>query len=209
MLTLRKRKTKIGPRDHGRKMSLKDFEFIETEEGYHYELSRGYITVSEAANFIHGYIVSLIRNALGIYHVENPGRLFVILHGHECKLLIPAWESERHPDLAVYLTKPTGAKDSTLWRRYVPELVIEVVSERSADRDYIEKREEYWQLGIKEYWIVDTKREQVILFRRGKSDWAEKRLDPDGVITSKLLPGFKLPFQSLLQAAAELGGEED
>lgn len=209
MLTLAKRKSKIGPREHGRKMSLKDFEFIETEEGYHIELSRGYITVSESANFIHGFIVSIIRNALGIYQVENPGRLFVILHSHECKLLVPSWESERHPDLAVYLTKPKGKKDRTLWRRYIPELVIEVVSERSVDRDYIEKREEYRDLGIKEYWIVDAKREQIIQLRRGKSDWMEKRLGLESVLTTKLLPGFKLPFQTILDEVREAGIDEE
>ena len=32
-MILTKSKTKIGPYDHGRKMSLKAFEFAETEEG--------------------------------------------------------------------------------------------------------------------------------------------------------------------------------
>ncbi len=51
MLTITKRQAKIGPEDHGRKMSLKAFEFAQTEEGYHCELSRGYIIVSEVANY--------------------------------------------------------------------------------------------------------------------------------------------------------------
>src|ERR1051325_8867712 len=33
-MILTKAKTKIGRRDHGRKMSLKAFEFVETEEGW-------------------------------------------------------------------------------------------------------------------------------------------------------------------------------
>ena len=53
MLTITKRKATIGPDDHGRKMSLKDFEFVETQEGYLYELSRGYITVSQVAKLYH------------------------------------------------------------------------------------------------------------------------------------------------------------
>jgi Uma2 family endonuclease len=209
MLTITKRKAKIGPDDHGRKMSLKDFEFVKTEEGYHYELSRGFITVSNVANLYHAIIVSVIRDYLGTYNLSNPGRIFAILNSMECKLLVPQWESERHPDIAVYLTKPTGRKDSKLWRRWLPELAIEAVSERSIDRDYIDKRQEYWDLGIKEYWIIDAKREQVVVLRRGKSDWIEKRIGPAGVVTTKLLPGFELPFKAILEAAAQAGMDEE
>jgi Uma2 family endonuclease len=209
MLTLTKKKTKIGPEDQGRKMSLKDFEFVETQEGYHYELSRGFITVSEVANIYHALVVSIIRDALGVFKTENPGRIFLILNSMECKLLVRKWKSERHPDLAVYLTKPKGAKDRTMWRHWLPELAIEVVSERSVDRDYIDKRQEYWDLGIKEYWIVDTRREHVVLLRRGKTDWTEKRLGATGNITTKLLPGFALPFKTILDSAAQMDSDGD
>jgi Uma2 family endonuclease len=163
--------------------------------------------VSEVANLIHAWLVSTIRDALGAYKTANPGRVYLILGGMECKLLMPKWESERHPDIAVYLTKPKRPKNRKMWRTWVPDLAIEVVSERSADRDYIEKREEYWTLGAKEYWIFDSKRQQVLILRRGKADWLEKRLGPDGVCTTKLLPGFKLSCQIIADAAAQ--AEED
>jgi hypothetical protein len=47
MLTTAPGKTKIGPLDHDRKVSLRAFEFAKTEEGDYYELSRAYITVGE------------------------------------------------------------------------------------------------------------------------------------------------------------------
>ena len=62
----------------------------------------------------------------------------------ECKLLIPELESERHPDVAVYLEAPKNRKGRTLWRTWVPDLIVEVVSESSRDRDYTEKRDDYW-----------------------------------------------------------------
>jgi hypothetical protein len=49
-----------------------------------------------------------------------------------------------------------GLRNRTLWRSWTPDLVIEVVSESSRDRDYTEKRDEYWSLGVMEYWIVDA-----------------------------------------------------
>ena len=96
-----------------------------------------------------------------------------------------------------------------MWRTWIPELVVEVVSERSTDRDYIDKREEYWTFGVKEYWIVDTKWQQVVTLRRGKADWIEKRLGPDDVCATKLLPGFQLPCQEIFAAAADAGEDDE
>ncbi len=200
-------KKMIGPRHHGRKMSLKAFEFAKVDERCVAELSRGYLVVSEVANVGHGLQIACIRNHLGYNDVVNPGVAHAILGSQECKLLIPEWESERHPDIAVYLTAPKGKKDRTLWRTWVPELVIEVVSESSRDRDYSQKRDEYWTLGVKEYWIVDPYLKQVLLLKRGRTQWTEKTLEAVDVCESKLLPGFKLPCQAIFDAAGEGGGE--
>ena len=133
-----KAKPKIGPQQHGRKMSLRAFEFAQVEEGCIAELARGYLVVSEVPNFPHARRTALIRKRLDQYDGNSPGVIYEILTSMECKLLVPEWESERHPDIAVYLTAPKGKKDRTLWRTWIPELVIEVVSERSRDRDYTE-----------------------------------------------------------------------
>ncbi len=202
-----KAKPKIGPRQHGRKMTLKAFEFAEVEEGYLYELARGYVVVSEVPNYPHAAMEAFIRNHLGLHQLVNPDSIHLILHGSSNKLVIPDWESERHPDIAVYLTAPKGKKDRTMWRTWIPELVIEVVSESSRDRDYTEKRDEYWTLGVKEYWIVDAKLQQVLVLRRGRSQWTEKTLGPADNCETKLLPGFKLPCKTVFDAAGEEGGE--
>ena len=182
-------------------MSLKAFEFAQVEDGYLYELARGYIVVSEVPNHPHARRIIFIRRYLEHYHFENPDALQEILYGTECKLLIPDWESERHPDIAVYLTEAKGKQDRTLWRNWFPDLVVEVVSESSRDRDYTEKRDEYWTLGVKEYWIVDAKLAQVLILKRGRSQWTEKTLGPADVCETKLLPGFKLPCQPVFEAA--------
>ena len=203
------RKIKIGPQHHGRKMSLKAFEFAKTVEGYHYELSRGVITVSEVANSYHALLVAVIRNSLGLHQDAHPDSIHIILTEMGAKLLVPELESERHPDIAVYLTRPKGPKNRNMWRKWIPEIVVEVISASSDHRDYVEKREEYFKLGVKEYWIVDAKRGYVVLLRRGKTDWIEKRLGAAGVCETKLLPGFKLPCRAIFDVAEQADDGEE
>ena len=198
-----KTKVKVGPQHQGHKMSLRSFEFAEVEEGYRYELARGFVVVSEVANFFHGSQVDVFQQHLQLYRASHIGIIYRIMEGGSCKLLMAEWESERHPDIAIYLTAPRGKKDSTMWRTWVPEIVIEVVSASSVDRDYVEKREEYWTLGAKEYWIVDAAMAKVTQLRRGKNDWIAREWFADDVIETKLLPGFKMPCRPIFEAAAE------
>lgn len=196
-MILARPKSKIGPRDHGRKMSLKAFEFAEAESGCFVELARGYVVVSEVADYFHAMQIDVIMDHLRAYKISKRGAIHAILEGASCKLVVSDWDSERHPDIAVYMKPPVGKKDRTMWRSWIPEIAIEVVSESSRDRDYTEKRDEYWTLGIKEYWIVDAHLQQVLVLRRGKSDWIEKTLGLKDVIESKLLPGFKLACKAI------------
>lgn len=198
----------IGPQHQGHKMSLRAFEFAEVEEGYLYELARGFIVVSEVANYFHGSQIDVLQQYLQVYRAGQQGLIHRILGGSDSKLLMPEWESERHPDLAIYLTRPSGKKDRTIWRTWIPEIVIEVVSPSSVDRDYVEKREEYWTLGAKEYWIVDAAMGKVTQLRRGKNDWLAKEVHADEFIETKLLPGFKLPCQAIFEAAEPQDDEE-
>jgi Uma2 family endonuclease len=204
-MILTKSKSTIGPRHHGRRMSLRSFEFAKAEEGWLCELARGYVVVTEVANYHHGMQIIAINRPLWLYEATHPGTIHAILGSLECKLLIPQLASERHPDIAVYLSAPKGPKDSTLWRRWIPDLTIEVVSESSRDRDYTEKRDEYWLLGVKEYWIVDAKLAQVLILKRGRAQWTERTLGPDDICETKLLPGFKLSCRDIFAAAGEGG----
>ena len=198
---MRKTITRIGPADHGRKMSLEDFEDAEVQEGYLYELSRGIITVTDVPKRLHMLVVSAIRDQLHSYKSLNPGRIKIIASGNECKLLVHDLDSERHPDLSVYLTPPPEPEDKNFWRRWVPELVIEVVSASSRKRDYEEKPEEYLRLGVKEYWIVDAGKRAMVVMRRSRGRWAETTARPAAIYRTRLLPGLEFSIEEVFTAA--------
>lgn len=197
---IQKAVSKLGPADHGRPMSLEDFDHAETQEGYLYELGRGVITVSDVLNRRHLLLVGEIRQQVSNYRAKFPERLNTIAGSGECKLLISILESERHPDVAIYLQPPIDDGDD-LWATWIPELVVEVVSPGSEERDYVEKREEYLRFGVREYWIVDADKAQVLVLRRHGGKWVERVVQATEVYQTKLLPDFTLDVAALFQSA--------
>jgi Uma2 family endonuclease len=53
------------------------------------------------------------------------------------------------------------------------------------------------------YWIVDAKLMQVLILKRGRTQWTETTLDAEDVCETKLLPGFKLACKAIFEAAQE------
>jgi Uma2 family endonuclease len=180
----------VGPQDHGRRMSLEDFDLAEAQEGYNYELGRGVIVASDVPNRPHLTQVNETRRQFAAYDLTNPGRIAIIAGSGECKLLIAAFESKRHPDLGIYKSPP--ASDENLWAAWIPDIALEVVSPGSEYRDYVEKREEYWKFGVRESWIIDAyRRELLVLLRRGGTEWSERHIRPPKVFKTRLLPGLE------------------
>jgi Uma2 family endonuclease len=137
------------------------------------------------------------------YDLAHPGRIFGIAAGAECKILIARLESEWHPDLAIYKTPPM-ADDDGVWATWIPEIVVEIVSRSSAERDYGEKREEYLQFGILKYWILDAQRREMLILRRTRGRWAERVVRPPDLYRTKLLPGFEFSCGDVFDAAGTL-----
>jgi Uma2 family endonuclease len=183
-------KLRIGPADHGRRMTLEEFRDAEEEEGYRYELARGVLEVSEVPNDSHGQIVHNLHDAVTWYRHQHPGLIRRVGGAGEFRLWVDAMSSGRNPDLAIVFEGTP--KDKRGRRR--PSWVAEVVSKRGEDRDYVAKREEYLTFGIQEYWIIDPQLGQVtVLTRRdlGAPDWSEQVFTGEDVIVSALLPGFQ------------------
>lgn len=191
---------RIGPADHGRRMSLADFDHVKVQEGYLYELGRGVIVVIDVPKKRHLYQVDSIRDQLSAYKLAHPGRIQIIAAGSECKIMVTGYESERHPDLAVYMTLPPE-EDEDFWFIWIPELVIEVVSSGSKLRDYKEKREEYLAFGVGEYWIFDLEKREMLVLKRIGGRWRERIVRPPKVYQTRLFPGLRFSCAQVFQAA--------
>ena len=194
---------KIGPLDDGRQMSLDDFDEAEVLPGFHYELSRGIITVSDVPGLKHFAMVNEVRRQLARYDLEHSGEIFGIAGGGECKIPLQEFQSERHPDVAVYKTAPPG--DGNIWGMWIPEMAIEVVSPESRHRDYEEKPDEYLQFGISEYWIIDGEERKMMVLKRSKGEWREQNIKPPKLYKTSLLPGLEFSCKKVFESAEAVG----
>jgi Uma2 family endonuclease len=166
----------------------------------HYELVRGRIVMSPPAGGRHGSL-ELRVGALILAHVDahRLGRAFGPSTGYE----LPSGETLQ-PDCS-YISRerweegPKPSGDEFL--RIVPSLVVEILSPSTARRDRTEKVELYAQNGVDEYWIIDPRRREVILYSRSASTPGHAFDDPltlaTGIVPSAVLPDLEATVEGL------------
>ena len=94
-----------------------------------------------------------------------------------------------------------------------PDLIVEIVSPDSVERDWREKYLEYQAAGVGEYWVVDLEYQRLAVYRLGEQGRYQAVLAEEGVYRSQILPGFWLraewlwqePLPSELDVAREMG----
>ena len=154
--------TQIGPADHGRRMTLDEFRDAEEEPGYRYELARGVLEVIHLPKTPHRRVVSNLFDLAANYKREHPGVIDYYGGGTEVRIWKAGMDMARHPDFGIVFVRHRRPTEGDL----TPYLVAEVVSASSKKRDYEEKRQDYLDYGVREYWIVDPfLRHVTVLFR--------------------------------------------
>jgi len=105
----------------------------------------------------------------------------------------------REPDLVYLSREHFDQSKESFWDR--ADLAVEIVSDDSRKRDMDEKRGDYAEAGIAEYWIVDPREERIeVLTLRGKQ-YAQHGLFGRGEhATSSLLTGFRVDVSATFDA---------
>ena len=191
-------KLKVGPADRGRTMTLDEFAEAEGQPGYIYELAGGVIQVVDIPGISHGQVLFAFDQQVFPWVVAHPGVIHYYGSGDQCVIRLPGLQCERHPDRSFYLSPaPAGEQP---WIRWIPDIVLEVVSSGGESRDYEEKRREYLAAGVREYWILDPTQRAALIFQRAGDTWREHR--PIDTYATALLPGFTLDIARLFGGVA-------
>ena len=188
---------KLGPTDHGRALSLDDFDDAEFAPGHRYEIIDGRLYVSEEPDPTENELELWLFEKLWDYsrskasvlnRVTNKGRVFVQRRPDDT---IP------EPDIAAYSDYPLDRKYSGIkWSDVSPVLVCEILLHNPV-KDLERNVELYFEVpSIKEYWVLDARdnpeQPTLIQHRRHGKRWVVRSFPYGSTFTTKLLPGFSL-----------------
>ncbi len=186
----------LGPNANGMLLSADEFDSAEAERGWRYELIRGVLIVTPAPLEGERDPNEELGHLLRTYQEEHSegSSLDKTLPEHD----IEVGDDRRRADRVIWTGLGRRPK-----RREVPTIAFEFVSagRRSRERDYIEKRDEYLAIGIKEYWIIDRFQRQMTVHRQGYDGKASTILQEAESYSTPLLPGFTLPLARLFALA--------
>jgi Uma2 family endonuclease len=103
----------------------------------------------------------------------------------------------RQPDIQIILED----NPNTLTESYMDgaaDIVIEIVSKESIERDYGTKFHEYERIGVREYWIIDPLKKETRFYRLNEKK-AYVLQEVGDVYSSPLIPNLKVNILTFWQ----------
>ncbi|MEM6328306.1 MAG: Uma2 family endonuclease [Bacteroidota bacterium] len=156
-----------------------------------YEIVNGALHLSPSPNYFHQNASAVLFNAL--YSHARDHHLGVVLSAPIDVIMGP------HQIVVPDIVFVSEARRDLIEKRGImgaPDLVVEILSPSTRERDLGEKREVYEQHGVHAYWAVDLDAEAVLVFRLAEGRYGEAERET-GTLTSALLPGFSLEVSNL------------
>ncbi|NEP19410.1 MAG: Uma2 family endonuclease [Leptolyngbya sp. SIO4C1] len=186
------------------RMTLEEYLNYEDGTDTRYELVDGILVDMGAESDLNVVIGSLL---FSIFLPFVP--YYCIRRGTEIAVS-GSYANTRYPDLVI-LTEAgaealVGQKCSLVTLDMpAPALVVEVVSsgdtdQRSHDRDYIDKRREYAERGIPEYWITDPVAAAILILKLVDGSYKEQSFTGNQPLMSPGFPSLKISAAQILNA---------
>ena len=168
-------------------------EYLALNTNHLVEFTDGYLEVLAMPTTTHQIIVVFLFESL---------KAFVVQHSLGLVLLAPLKirirpNKHREPDVLFASREHEHLVGEKFWTG--ADLVMEVVSEDDPNRDWVQKREDYAEARIPEYWIADPHRGVITVLRLVAGQYVEHGEFPRGSrATSALLPGFEVDVTAAL-----------
>jgi len=178
----------FGAADDGRIVSSADFAAATYDEPWTYERVEGRLVVMSPDGWEHVGTSEPWRDELGAYKLARPDVVRRVVSQPWVRI---DEGKDRIGDIGVYLSdNATQRKIPDL----VPDLMFEFVSPSREDRrrDYVQKRADYFKVGVREYVIVDRFDRKVTVLTLGPNGYTERIIPVDGSYESPLLPGLAI-----------------
>ena len=189
---------KLGPADHGRPLSLDDFDDADFEPGFKYEIIDGRLYVSTAPNPAENFLDNWLFLKLTAYSLQHPSVIDYVSYRARVFVHSRKKDTAPEPDITVYHDFPRDRSLKELrWQDLGAILVAEVLVEGDPNKDLRRNLELYLAVpSIREYWVLDGRENPdeptLIQHRRYGKRWVVRSFPYGSTFTTKLLPGSSL-----------------
>lgn len=168
------------------------------------------ITEDDKVEFINGEVV--YQSPVKLRHATASENLFSLLKvhvsinqlgrvGHE-KLMISLSRNDYEPDIVFFGRAKADAFTPDQMHFPAPDLVVEVLSPSTEERDRGIKFEDYAAHGVGEYWLIDADAETIEQYRLSDETYELVMKSRSGEIESAAVAGFTIPVRAIFDDAA-------
>jgi Uma2 family endonuclease len=165
------------------KFTYRDYRSLPESETKRFELWEGELVLVPSPTTYHQHISKRLEIAL-IEYVEGRG-LGEVFHAPLDVIL--SEEIVLQPDI-IFIAREHSEIIAEEGIRGAPDLVVEILSPTTAERDRTYKRTLYARYGIREYWLVDSQEKTIEVLEWTESGYRRSGLyRDDEVLSSPLL----------------------
>lgn len=178
-------------------MTVKEYMQLElpNDANYRYELINGVLVKKNAPSGTHQNIQAKLLEQFILHIVPNKeGRIF---SSPISVFFDKEQDSAPQPDLVFLKTENLNKFDEEYGIIGVPDIMIEIISPSSFNRDTKTKKALYQKFGVKEYWIVYPSFAIEIYTLNKKQYYLHESGEPGDTITSSVLKNFSLEVSSV------------
>jgi Uma2 family endonuclease len=185
-------RNEMKPSGSRMKLTYDDF-LLFPDDGKRHELIDGEQYVTPSPNIRHQEILGRLHVLIAVWLMEHPiGRVFVA----PLDVVFSTFDVVE-PDLLYVSNERASALAGGQNVTGAPDLVVEIASPGTRQRDETIKRRLYEDHGVTEYWVVDSEIDVVRIYRREGERFGrpiELAREADDVLTTPLLPGLEMPL---------------
>ena len=191
---------------------IQEAQVILNQEQKRREAFYNEITEQEKVEFINGEIIvhspvkkkhndasSLLNCLLGVYVRKN--KLGFV--GYE-KIMVRLTRNDYEPDVVFFRKDKADlfSPNQTLFP--APDLVIEVLSDSTEDKDRGIKFQDYEAHEVMEYWIIDAENQVLEQYMLTSTGYELHLKSDNGYVKSVAVEGFSIPIEAIFNEATNL-----
>ena len=183
----------------GKKVSYEEFIEITEKSTLRMELINGEIYLLGSPNIRHQEILGRLYLIFSEYFKSKKCRVFLAPFDVHFKKKDIKEPDVMQPDVLVACDLENNVTEK---ERYMgtPTLTIEILSDSTRSKDMIDKLNTYMLSGVKEYWIIDTKQESILVYNFASYEIDRFRVfEKVYVATSLVFQGLSINVEDLFR----------